>query len=61
MESYLMVPSDLNYLIFHFLLAFLINLHFLQSHIAHFDIIIVLSFLVLKASGFMFSVFHFAL
>ena len=61
MESYLMVSSDLNYLIFHFLLDFLINLHFLQLHIAHFDIIIVLSFLVLKAIGFMFSVFHFVL
>ena len=37
--------------------CFLINFDFLLPHIAHFDIIIVLSFLVLKTLGFMFSAF----
>ena len=51
MESYLMVSSDLNYLIFHLLLPY----------ITHFDGIIVLPLLVFETLRFIPSVFFYTL
>ena len=57
MESYLILFQNLDNLIFHLLLVFLINLNFSLPHIAHFDNSIALSLIVSKTLGFMLSVF----
>ena len=56
MESYLILPQDLNYFVT-IGSCFLINLDFLLPHIAHFSNIIILPLLVFETLGFILFVF----